>query len=96
MPNLQALVSEFDKLRAEVEDEARRVIDNELAATRARKQNTFDTVKKKVEAINGQLGEINQFFDALDRATNGPPTSDGSPVSAQPSEAAGLNKGTAG
>lgn len=99
LPNLQALVSEFDKLRTEVESDARKVIDENIAATRARKQNTFDNVKKKIGQIDSQIGEINQFFDAIDKATNGPPPSPGSqqsPVSAQPDEAANLNQGTAG
>ena len=96
MPNLQALTSEFDKLRTEVEADARKLIDNELAAVRARKENTFGNARKKIGAIHGQLGEINQFFDAVDAATNGPPSSPGSQeqsVSAQPAEAAALHQG---
>jgi uncharacterized protein involved in exopolysaccharide biosynthesis len=100
MPNLQAVGPELAKLQSEIEDEARKFIDG-IAATRARKQNTFDHARKQVAAADAALSDINALLDELDKATNGPPSptsggSPGSPVGAQPSETATLGDVKAG
>lgn len=92
MPNLQAVGSELARLQSESEDDARKFIDG-LAATRARKQATFDKARQSQAGLDQGLADINAMLDDLDKATNGPPTSGdspGSPVSAQPSETAAL------
>ncbi len=94
MPNLQAGGPELAKLQSEIEDYARKFVEN-LAATRARKQNTFDAARKHVASADQALSDINAMLDDLDKATNGPPAgpiSGGSPppVGAQPSETATL------
>lgn len=92
MPNLQAVGAELAKLQSEAEDDARKFIDG-LAATRARKATVFDKARQSQAGLDQGLADINSMLDDLDKATNGPPTSGdspGSPVSAQPSETAGL------
>ena len=90
---LSAVATEIDKLGAELEDDARKVITEAIPAIRARKQHTFDSVKRHLADADGALTTMGGMLDALDKATNGGPTSGGSllpPVSARPSETAAL------
>lgn len=96
---LPAVAGEIEKIGSEIEDDARKLITEDIPALRARKQNTFDGAKRHLSDGHGALTSLNGMLDALDKATNGGPTlgdSSQSPADAQPSEGAALNQGQPG
>jgi len=94
---LSAVAGEIDKLGSEMEDDARKVITEDIPAIREHKQNTFGSVKRHLGDARGALTTMDGMLDAIDKATNGPrPTlGNSSPprvpsVDAKPTETAGL------
>lgn len=93
MPNLQGVGPALAKLQSEIEDDAKKFLDD-VEATRTHKNTTFARGGEQLTGARAGLSEINKFIDELDRATNGGPTlgdSSQSPaVSAHPAETAHL------
>lgn len=68
---LSALASEIDKLEHSIEEEARQIVQKDLALVNEKKTVVFDKARQRIEDSHQAVHELNSNLDKLDDALGG-------------------------